>query len=296
MNFIRKTNLSLSRFTTIKIGGIADVVFFPFDEKGIMEVFEEIRNEKKDFFILGGGSNVVINDSKLPYAVVMVSHLTHHKFHGNELDAEAGLSSSILSELAANNDFGGLEFFYGLPGSVGGAVYMNARAYESEIAELVKEVTVYDIAKNSFLTIPKEECGFEYKKSIFQDNPNYLIFKVRLILRPGMKKAELWKTMNKYKHDRKEKGHYTEPSAGCAFKNNREIGIPTGKLLDEIGMKGYQLGGIKVSEKHANFFVNASGGTFKDYQNLIREIKEKVKLEKNIDLETEVRFLPSGLI
>lgn len=291
MNYMRKTNMGLSRFTSIKIGGVADVVYFPMDEKGVSEAFAEIKKDGQSFFILGGGSNVVIDDGKLNCAVILTSHLSHHRFTGNGMWAEAGLNVSILSELAANNRYSGLEFCYGLPGTVGGAVFMNARAYEQQMADIVESVRVYDYERHEILTLSGEECGFDYKTSVFQKKP-YFILQVSFKLKAGADKAEIWRVMNKYKHDRKEKGHYLYPSAGCAFKNNRTAGVPSGKLIEELGLKGFRMGGVRVSEKHGNFLINYGGATYKDYQKMVAFIQEKALKEKQIELECEVRFLP----
>ncbi len=289
MNFIRKKNISLARFTTVRIGGVAQEIFFPLNQEGIKEVFSEIK--ETSFFILGGGSNVVIQDAKLDYSVIMTSHLTHYRFDRNYLTVQAGVLSSLISELAANKNLAGLEYCYGLPGSVGGAVFMNARAYGSEMADLVEDVLVYNYETNEFLKVSNKECNFAYKSSLFQDKP-YLIYEIKMKLQLEKSNKEIKKRMEKYKFERKEKGHYNYPSAGCTFKNNYQLGIPAGKVIDELGLKGFKIGGLKISDKHANFIENDGGGTYIDYVNMVNEIQEKVKNKKGINLECEVRFLP----
>jgi UDP-N-acetylmuramate dehydrogenase len=290
MNFLRKENFGLSRFTTIQIGGVADCVYFPLNRQGIVEVFHEIRKEKKSFFILGGGSNVVIEEGKLDYAVIMTSHLTHYRFKGQKVEVECGVSSSNLCELTANNDLSGLEFCYGLPGSIGGAVFMNAKAYGTEIGDLIEEVEIFDYERGTFSTVSGSQCEFDYKHSLFQKKP-YLIYKIKFSLIPAQR-YQIQRNMEKYRMDRAEKGHFLNPSAGCAFKNNYQAGIPSGKLIDDLGLKGFQIGGIKVSEQHANFLVNMGGARFEDYKKMIDHIREKVKQQKQIELEREIRFLP----
>lgn len=293
MNYMKKNNLSLSRFTTIKIGGIAESVYFPIGLEGIIDVIKEIRESGKPFFVLGGGSNVIISDKKLDCAVIMTSHLTKYRFFEPEthLEVESGMSLSILSDLAASKSLSGLEFCAGLPGTLGGAVFMNARAYDSEIADLVTEVEAFDYEKNELIKLSKEECAFEYKNSIFQKKP-YFIFKIKLNLLKGQTKINIIKKMEDYKFDRKEKGQYLHNSAGCAFKNNYQAGVSSGRIIDELGLKGFCIGGIKVSERHANFLVNTGGGTSQDYLKMVKEIQKRVKEVKGIDLECEVKFLP----
>lgn len=290
MNYMKQYNVALSRFTTIKIGGIADVLYSPLNKEGIVQSFEEIKREGKPFFVLGGGSNVVIQDGKLPYAVVCSTRLTHYRFNENCFEAQAGLSSNNVSELAANHNLSGLEFCFGLPGSIGGAVFMNAKAFGSEMADLVEEVEVYDYEKEEFLILGRNDFDFGYKKSVFQNKP-YFIFKIKMILSTE-KSSAIWRKMEEAKHTRSENGHYHNPSAGCAFKNNYEQGISSGKLIDELGLKGFKVGGVKVSESHANFLVNNGGGSYDDYKTLLKSIQNKVMEERNIKLEPEVRFLP----
>lgn len=291
MNYIRKFNMSLSRFTTIKIGGIPLCVYFPLNKTGIIEIFKDLKNNNMSFFILGGGSNVIINDKKIDCAVIMTANLTHTRFNDSIAEVESGIVSSTLSEIAVKKSLSGLEFCFGLPGSIGGAIYMNARAYDTEIGELVKSVEVYDYEQEKFIILTKEECCFTYKNSVFQNKP-YFIYKVELQLNLKKNNAEIRKKMEKFKHERKEKGHFLLPSAGCAFKNNYDTNMQAGKIIDELGFKGHKIGGIKVSEKHANFLVNTGGGSYGDYIKMVEEIKKKVKEEKGIDLECEVKFLP----
>lgn len=294
MNYMKKNNLSLSRFTTIKIGGIAENVFFPLSQEGIVDVFKEIAKSGKAFFVLGGGSNVVIDDGRLNCSVIMTSHLTKYQFTDNEgeMEVEAGLNLSILAELAAGRIYKGLEFCYGLPGTVGGAVFMNARAYEKEMADFIQSVIIYDYQEKVFRELKKDECAFAYKESIFQKK-NWFIYKVKFQLNKGDSKSEIFKKMEDYKYDRKEKGQYNQNSAGCAFKNNYALGVSSGRVIDELGLKGLAVGGIKVYEKHANFLVNTGGATFQDYVNMVKEIRHKVQDAKGILLEPEVRFLPA---
>lgn len=291
MNYIRKTNMGLARFTSLKIGGVASSVFFPMNQEGIAEAFKEIEKSKNpSFFILGGGCNSIIQEGKLDLTVVLTSYLSHYRFlPENSMRCQGGLNLSVLAELVANNNLSGLEFCYGLPGTVGGATFMNARAYDKQMADIIEKVVVFDYEKKEFITLLNLQCNFGYKQSIFQQKP-YLIFEVYFKLKPLKDKSEIWRLMDQYRLDREKKGQYLYPSAGCAFKNNPEKGVISGKLIEELGLKGFQIGGMQVSEKHGNFIVNKGGGSFKDYQKLVTHIKEKALEERQIKLECEVRF------
>ena len=291
MNYIKKSNVSLARFTSLNIGGIVNEVIFPLNQDGAVKLLQELKSQGKRFFVLGGGSNVVVRDEKLDYSVIITTHLAHHRFQGATLVVESGLASSMLAELAAKHSLTGLEFLYGLPGSIGGAVFMNAKAYENEMSFLVEKVKVYDYVRDEVLDLDRDSCVFSYKKSIFQEQP-YFILEITLNLRQQSENLDIFRRMEQYKHDRKEKGHFFRPSAGCTFKNNHEIGIPTGKLIDDLGLKGYREGNIQVSEKHGNFLVNNGGGTYREYLNLVNMVKDKVREAKGIELECEVQFLP----
>lgn len=290
MSFIKENNYNLKPLTYVKIGGVAKTAFFPTDKEGVSDVFKLVKKERSKFFILGGASNVVIRDGFIDYDVIISNRLVSFFVDKNILFCESGLSTERACEIALDNGLSGLEFLYGLPGSIGGAVFMNARSYGFSISDVVKSVEVYDYEKDVFLTLSKEDCDFDYKRSIFQKKP-YFIYRVALNLKP--KNYEDIKTkMFSFKEDRNKKGQYIFPSAGCAFKNNYSLGTPSGKLIDELGLKGISFGGIKVYEKHANFLVNIGNASFDDYKKAVDYIKSLIKEKKGVELECEVVFLP----
>jgi len=290
MSFLEIKNFDIKNFTTIKIGGIVEKALLPSNKEGILEVFDIIKKSGKNFFILGGGSNVVIKDDLTGFYAIITSKLDYYKIEDNTIICGAGLKTSLFCEISLDNSLSGSEFLYGLPGSIGGAVFMNARSYGFSISDIIESVDVYDYENNSFLSLKSSECEFGYKNSIFQKRP-YFISEIKFKLTKG-NFNEIKEKMNNFKKDREEKGQYIFPSAGCAFKNNYDIGIPTGKIIDELGLKGMVFGGVKVYEKHANFLVNTGNATYEDYINAVSYIKRAVKNERGIDLECEVIFLP----
>ena len=201
--------------------------------------------------------------------------------------AQAGLEISKAAEWSAGQGLAGLHNFYSMPGSIGGSVWMNARCYGVSVSDLLSEVTLLT-PENKITKKQIELSRFDYKKTPFQTTEE-IILDARFKLTeadPG----ELKDSMNEKKNDRTAKGHFDFPSAGSVFKNNREFGSPTGKIIDSLGLRGHQIGGACISPKHANIIINTGDVTAQDVLNLIDFIKEKVYKEFSFALEEEVRF------
>jgi UDP-N-acetylmuramate dehydrogenase len=187
------------------------------------------------------------------------------------------------------NSLTGFEFAGGLPGSIGGAAYMNARCYGSEMSKVVKSINYIDNDLNES-TISIEEINYTYKNSIFMKNPEWYIISVELELTAG-DQAEIKELTEKNFEDRKSKGQFDYPSAGCVFKNNYDVGIPSGQLIDELSLKGSKVGGAQVYENHANFIINKSNAKGSDVITLLKMIEKEVYSQRGIRLEREIQVL-----
>ena len=204
---------------------------------------------------------------------------------GQHIRAGAGAAMSTVAETAAQASLGGLTFIYGMPGSVGGSVYMNARCYGSEIADILKEVTLIDrdgVRKD----VHPDKTGFSYKRSPFQQSAS-AILEATFQCVPG-EQLTLMEEMHQHKQDRERKGHYLYPSIGSVFKNNRQFGMPTGKIIDKCGLKGYCIGDAQVAEYHGNIIINRGAASAADILNLVRHVERTVESETGFRLEREV--------
>ena len=288
-------DVSLKDYTTFKIGGRADYFFSPSDLEELKGCFEFIHGEKLPFFVLGGGSNILVSDDGFRGVVVYTGRLNEisvssSKEGGISLNVGAGSSVKDLVIFSAGNGFSGLEEFYGLPGTVGGATFMNARCYGKEFSDVVSEVVAFDTFKKDVKVLKRDEIFLGYKRTIFQRNVNLFIFEVRFSLKIG-KKKKIFEKMNHFIKDRELKGQFLYPNAGCIFKNNREFGEPTGVILERVGLKGVKRGGVKFFEKHANFIVNFDNGRAEDVLYLINMAKDVVYKKFKFSLEEEIGFL-----
>ena len=239
------------------------------------------------YMILGNGSNTIFSSKEYDGVIINLSNLNSMKIEGDKIDVEAGYQLIKLSMDALNNGLSGLEFAAGIPGNIGGAIFMNAGAYKSDMSNLVETVTFLD-ENLELKTLPKEELDFTYRKSLFQKN-NYIIISTVLNLTPG-NKDDIKALMDKRKQRRIESQPLEYPSAGSVFRNPSEE-IFAGKLIEDLGLKGYTIGGAQISEKHANFIINIGNATGEDIKALIDLVKSKVKEEYNIDLHVEQRFI-----
>jgi UDP-N-acetylmuramate dehydrogenase len=316
----------MSLHTTFKVGGPADVWVRPAagteapgasaggtGAKGAAESREAFpayaaallagaREEGLPVFILGGGANIVVSDRGIrgivldtgAYAGARESAKAGGRAPaGRSLVFRSGTSVDEAAETAAAAGLGGLEFLAGMPGSIGGAVWMNARCYEREIAGVLAETEVLDWSHTSPLPaplqIPFRAEDFSYKKSPFQIREQ-LILSARFTLKARPEK-EIRREMAGHREDRREKGHYLYPSAGSAFRNNREFGKPAGKIIDDLGLRGFAVGGAQVAPFHGNIFINTGKATAAEIRALAREIRTKVRAATGFTLEPEILFV-----
>ena len=308
--------------TTFKVGGQADCWLRPRGEGFPLfscALLKLARAAGIPVFILGGGANIVVSDNGIRGIVLDTGGWKGSTVAGLGLVFKSGTSMDEACEYAAAAGLSGLEFLAGMPGSIGGAVWMNARCYGSEIADVLAWT---EIIRNEELGIRNEELannneqiadsneelannngeivirrvvtgvgegGFGYKCSPFQ-NMDCLILAACFKLRPG-DKNEILIEMEKNRRDRQEKGHYRFPCAGSAFKNNRNFGKPTGKIIDELGLRGFQLGGAQIAPYHGNIVINTGNASAEDIRGLMDEVAARVKAATGFVLEPEILFV-----
>lgn len=277
-------NEPMSRHTTFRIGGSADLYLTPDSVESMTALCAMLRETGAKYFFLGNGSNVLFDDAGYPGAVVSLSGLNAVTADGSCVRAEAGASMASMCKTARDNSLAGLEFAYGIPGTVGGAVYMNAGAYGGETAFVLGESTYLDLDTLTVHTIPLAEHSFGYRESVYK-HTNRLILSAVFALRQG-NRDEIAALMADYMNRRVTKQPLEYPSAGSVFK--RYPGRYTGQMIDESGLKGYSVGGAQVSEKHAGFIINKGGATAKDVLDLIEHIKKVILENYGCELECEV--------
>ncbi|AHH10781.1 UDP-N-acetylmuramate dehydrogenase [Borrelia coriaceae] len=293
-NFLKKINIKpktedLTNYTTYKIGGISKLFLAPKTIKDTEYIFKAAIEEKTKIFILGGGSNLLINDEEeIDFPIIYTGHLNKIELQDNQIIAECGTNFEDLCNFAMQNELSGLEFIYGLPGTLGGAIWMNARCFGNEISEILDQIMFIN---EDGKTICKkfEKSEFAYKTSPFQ-NKNTLILKATLNLTKSNKK-HIEEVMKKNKQNRIDKGHYLFPSSGSTFKNNKKFLKPTGKIIEECNLKGLKIGGALVSNYHGNFIINSNNASSKDIKALIARVKTEVKRKTGFLLEEEVLYI-----
>ena len=277
----------LSLHTSFKVGGPADVMVFPESIGEIQQLVKTCRQEQIPFIVLGLGSNVLFPDRGFRGVVIKLGQaLKGLHISGEEIMAEAGIRLAHLSKKAAANSLSGLEFAEGIPGSVGGAVVMNAGAYNGEMSQILTAVSALD-SQGDMHTFKFEEMAFNYRSSIFQSS-DWICVSALMKLSPG-KREEIEAQMREFAKLRREKQPLDMPSAGSTFK--RPSGIYVGPLLEQMGLKGFKIGDAQVSTKHAGFIVNCGQATAQDILDLIKHIQERALAEHNIMLEPEVRII-----
>lgn len=294
MRLTYKTEYPLSTASTFKIGGPASYAVFPQNVDEMASLCSLCRSISVPFIVIGNGSNLLFDDSGYEGVVIFTGELKTISIDGTTVFAECGVSLTHLSSVCGKEGLSGLEFAYGIPGSLGGAVYMNAGAYGGEMKDVIVSVDYYDLDSDELGSFECEECAFEYRGSIF-NRSNKIILSATLSL-VCADKDEIKRQMDEYMTSRKEKQPLNFPSAGSTFK--RYPGYFTAKLIDEASLKGFSVGGAQVSPKHAGFVVNTGNATSDDVKALIEHIKAVIKEKVGIDIECEVKFIsdPKGKV
>ena len=279
-------NESMKKHTSFKIGGNADFMVFPENVDEIKDVIALCNKNNIPYLIMGNGSNMLVSDEGIEGVVIKIStQMSKVKITGEKVYAEAGILLSTLSKNVLEESLSGLEFASGIPGTLGGAIVMNAGAYDGEMKDVIEKIGFVD-KYGTVHEISRDEARLGYRTSIFSDSDDIVLYCV-LNLKKG-NKAEILDKMNDLNSRRKEKQPLHLPSAGSTFK--RPEGYFAGKLIEDCGLKGYSVGGAAVSEKHSGFVVNINNATATDVKNLISDVQKKVYEKFGVKLEREVKY------
>ena len=277
----------MSSHTTFRIGGPADYFLLPSCSSEVQGILSICREEGLPYFILGNGSNLLVSDAGYRGVIIhLYRNFNEIKVEGTDIRASAGALLSGIAAAAKNASLTGFEFAGGIPGTIGGAVMMNAGAYGGEMKHVIKEVTVLT-KEGEILALPVEELAFGYRTSVVK-TAEYVVLEAVIHLEKGDMQA-IGERMKELTEQRTSKQPLEYPSAGSTFK--RPEGYFAGKLIMDTGLRGYRVGGAQVSEKHCGFVINAGGATAADVVQLMSDVNEKVKAKFGVSLEPEVRFL-----
>lgn len=283
-------NVPLYKYTTYRVGGIASAIVYPKNVDSLMKLIRFVRSKDIPFKILGFGSNLLFSSKQYNGILIRLDEFRDLEFFGtSKVRVGAGYSLVKLSLQAAKRGLAGLEFAAGIPGTVGGAVFMNAGAYKSDMGYIVQEVTFLD-ENLELKTFTNRECDFHYRTSYFKKHPKCICLSTKILLKRGTKEAIL-AVMEDRRKRRVESQPLEYPSAGSVFRNPE--GDYAGRLIESLGYKGKLYGGAMVSEKHANFIINKKHATANDIIDLIHDIQKRVKKEYGIDLKLEQEIVES---
>ena len=281
-------NCPLCKHSTFRIGGVADLAVFPHSSDQLCQTLTLLRGQEIPVLVIGNGSNVVFSDAGYRGVVVFTEKCRKIKIEDNILFADAGASLSAVASAARDENLSGLEFAFGIPGTLGGAVYMNAGAYGGSMSDVCISSEYYDLQTGQRGSLTDGEQDFDYRKSIYQSHPERIILSATLQLKKG-DRTQITQTMRTYWEKRRTSQPLELPNAGSVFK--RPEGHFAGKLIEDCGLKGLTVGGAQVSEKHAGFIVNVGGATCEDVKRLIEQIQTTVLQQTGVELECEIQFL-----
>lgn len=288
-------NEPLSKHSSFKIGGCANYAILPNDTNELIQAIEDCREKEIKYLVVGNGSNILFDDEGFDGAVIITKHMKDteyiHKADGTYVKCECGKSlTELAGEAGKKHSLAGLEFAYGIPGTVGGAVFMNAGAYGGQMSDIVVETEYYDTFSNTCKCITNQDHDFGYRHSLFMSHPEYIILSTTIKLNEGDPEA-IFELMNKNMTARKDKQPLEYPNAGSTFKRP-EGGLFAGKLIEDCGLKGYTVGGAQVSEKHAGFTINRDNASCKDVLSVIEHTQKTVFEKFGVMLECEVIYVP----
>lgn len=277
----------MKNHTSFKIGGPADVMIIPGSEEQLLNAVRLCREHGIQSYIMGNGSNLLVRDGGMRGAVIKISEgLNKIEVQGNNIYCEAGALLTGVSRAALANSLTGFEFANGIPGSIGGAITMNAGAYGGEMKDVVTKVRAIDMSSN-IVEYTNEEMNFRYRGSKVVDE-NLIVLSVEVGLKPG-NYEEIDATIKDLTYKRTSKQPLELPSAGSTFK--RPVGYFAGKLIEDSGLRGLRLGGAQISEKHCGFVVNIDNATCKDVLQLISVVQKTVRDNFDVELDTEIKII-----
>ena len=282
-------NESLKKHTSFKIGGKCKILAYPKNPKQVLYILNICKNNGIPYFILGRGSNLLVSDSGFEGVVISSKNLNNIKLiSDNEIYCESGVNLSKLCSFALENSLSGLEFAFGIPGSVGGAVFMNAGAYGGKMKDIVKNVTHLD-NMGHIQKLSEHDLKFSYRHSVYQEQDSFILGAILKLFKSDKSKIRL--KMDELLGKRKAKQPLEFPSAGSVFK--RPKNGYAAELIEKCGLKGEKIGGAQVSQKHSGFIVNLGGATSDDVNNLIKKIQKVVVKNSGVFLEPEIKYIES---
>ncbi|MCU5485203.1 UDP-N-acetylmuramate dehydrogenase [Bacillus cereus] len=281
-------NESLARYTTMKIGGPADILIVPKHVAGIEKTLQLVKQYKTKWTVIGRGSNLLVSDQGIEGVVIRLGEgLDHLEVEKHKVRVGSGYPLIKLSTLLSRQGLAGLEFASGIPGSVGGAVYMNAGAHKSDISSVLSKALIL-FEDGTIDWLMNKELEFSYRASVLQTKRPGIVLEAEFQLQAG-KREEIVRSMKNNKDYRRETQPWNHPCAGSVFRNP----IPhfAGDLVEKAGLRGYRIGGAQISEMHGNFIVNTGGASAQDVLSLIELIKHTIKDKFDVDMHTEVEII-----
>ncbi len=281
-------NVSLSKYTTYRVGGVAKAFVYPKNVSSLITLLKILNMNNIKYKILGNGSNLLFSDDDFDGIIIKLDEFNDVSFlSNNRIRVGAGFSLMKLSLVAAKKGLAGLEFAAGIPGTIGGAIFMNAGAYKSDMGYVVQQVKVLT-PDFRVITLENREMDFHYRTSYLQKNPKYICLEVVLKLAKGEREV-IEEVIKERRKRRMESQPLEYPSAGSVFRNPE--GYYAGQLIEELGYKGHRNGGAMVSSKHANFIINYDHATGREIRDLILEVHDKVLEKHGIDMKIEQEFV-----
>lgn len=281
-------NVNLSKYTTYRVGGVAKAFVYPKNVSSLITLLKILNMNNIKYKILGNGSNLLFSDDDFDGIIIKLDEFNDVSFlSNNRIRVGAGFSLMKLSLVAAKKGLAGLEFAAGIPGTIGGAIFMNAGAYKSDMGYVVQQVKVLT-PDFRVITLENREMDFHYRTSYLQKNPKYICLEVVLKLAKGEREV-IEEVIKERRKRRMESQPLEYPSAGSVFRNPE--GYYAGQLIEELGYKGHRNGGAMVSSKHANFIINYDHATGKEIRDLILEVHDKVLEKHGIDMKIEQEFV-----
>lgn len=282
-----ETNVSLKKYTTYRVGGNAICIVYPKNVECLIKLMRFINHYGIKYKMLGNGSNLIFSDKLYDGILIKLDEFDNIDIYGSKIKVGAGYSLMKLSRVAMKNSLTGLEFAAGIPGTVGGAIFMNAGAYKSDMGYIVQSIKVLtpDLKVVEF---ENKELNFHYRTSFLKTHPGYICLEAIIRLEKGSKEAIEEVMKNRLKR-RVESQPLNYPSAGSVFRNPNDMFA--GQLIEQAGLKGMKQGGAMISDKHANFIINVGNATGEDVRNLILYTQNKIKEKYNVDLKLEQEFV-----
>lgn len=281
-----KIDEKLSGYVNFKVGGPADILLIPENEEQVLKSINICKENNIPFYVIGNGSNILVRDGGFRGVVISLKKVNNITVKDDKIIADCGAMLKAVSDKAMENSLTGFEFACGIPGTIGGAVFMNAGAYDGEISHVIESADVIN-EDGKVVTLTKDELDFGYRSSLVMKK-GYVVLSATFALKKGTVKT-IKELIDDLTNKRESKQPLEYPSAGSTFK--RPTGYFAGKLIQDAGLKGYSIGGAAVSEKHSGFVINKGNATAKDITDLIKYIQDEVKRQFGVELHPEVRII-----